>query len=382
MIHGEETLKLKKEICSFEYLKKKIQDNKMSIVFFGAGAIGQIVIPQILLSYEITDFIDCYIDNDSSKWNTTINVLNKQIEIKSPEYLKKCDENTVIFINISRYAEVIEQLEQMECTQNMTAFIMPMLLIDNFCSDISKGKPIMTSNPIIPKKIHYIWLGKKEIPYNLRRCIDTWIEKCPDYEIIRWDESNYDFGKHPYMRQAYESGAYGFAPDYARIDILYREGGFYFDTDVEIKQSLDELRYQEAFCATEKWQILNFGGGSGAVKGHPMIKRFLDARESTMFLDENGKQNRNTCGFYDTQTALAAGYEITGKTQNIGGMNIYAYDYFHPYDYMSGLTNETNHTISIHYFNGGWLDDKMKEQNRLAIEKYQDIYKKCLKKSI
>ena len=158
MIHGEETLKLKKEICSFEYLKKKIQDSGMSIVLFGAGAIGQIVIPQILLSYEIIDFIDCYIDNDSSKWNTTINVLNKQIEIKSPEYLKKCDENTVIFINTSRYAEVIEQLEQMECTQNMTAFIMPMLLIDNFCSDISKGKPVMTSNPIIPKKIHYIWL--------------------------------------------------------------------------------------------------------------------------------------------------------------------------------------------------------------------------------
>lgn len=147
---------MKKEICSFEYLKKKIQDSGMSIVLFGAGAIGQIVIPQILLSYEITDFIDCYIDNDSSKWNTTINVLNKQIEVKSPEYLKKCDENAVIFINISRYAEVIEQLEQMECTQNMTAFIMPMLLIDNFCSDISKGNPIMTSDPIIPKKIHYI----------------------------------------------------------------------------------------------------------------------------------------------------------------------------------------------------------------------------------
>ena len=129
---------------------------------------------------------------------------------------------------------------------------------------------------------------------------------------------------------------------------MYREGGFYFDTDVEIKKNLDELRYQEAFCALEKWQILNFGGGSGAVKGHPMIKRFLDARESIMFLDENGKQNRNTCGFYDTQTALAEGYEITGKTQNIGGMNIYAYDYFHPYDYMSGLTNETEHTFSIH----------------------------------
>ena len=378
MIYREGTLKLQKIICSFEYLQRKIQNNSMSIVFFGAGAIGQIVIPQIVLSYEIMDFIDCYIDNDSSKWNTTVSVLDKQISVKSPAYLNECDENTVIFINISRYADVIEQLEQMECTQNMTAFIMPMLIIDNFCSDVSTGNPIMTNSPVIPKKIHYIWLGKKDIPYNLRRCMDTWREKCPDYEIIQWDETNYDFGKHPYMRQAYESGAYGFVPDYARLDILYHEGGFYFDTDVEIKCNLDKLRYQDAFCGLEKWQILNFGGGSGAGKGHPMIKRFLDAREPIRFLDENGKQNRNTCGFYDTQTALKAGYRINGETQNIGGMNIYAYDYFHPYDYMSGMTNETEHTISIHRFNGGWMDAKMKEQNQLAIEKYQDIYKKCL----
>ncbi len=370
---------MQKEICSFEYLQKKIQNNRKPIILFGAGVIGQIITPEILSGCKMIDSIDCYIDNDSSKWNTTIRVLNRQIKVKSPEYLKECDKTSMILINISRYAEVIEQLEQMECTQNMTAFIMPMLLIHNFCSGSSKGMPVMASEPMIPKKIHYMWLGKKEIPYSLRKCMDTWKEKCPDYEIIQWDESNYDFSRHPYVEQAYKNGAYGFVPDYARLDILYREGGFYFDTDVEIKRSLDELRYQEAFCGVEKWQTINFGGGSGTVKGHPMIKRFLDARESVMFLDENGKLNRNTCGFYDTQTALVAGYKITGETQNIGGMNIYAYDYFHPYDYMSGLTNETEHTISIHRFNGGWMNDKMKEQNQLAIDRYQDIYKKCLK---
>ena len=362
---------------NFKTIEDNILNSSYKIILFGAGAIGQVVVPAILSASGIIDSIDCYIDNDSSRWGTTLNILNKKIEVKSPEYLKECDQDIVIFINISRYAEVIEQLEQMECTQNMTAFIMPMLLIHNFCSASSRGIPVMTSKPVIPK-IHYMWLGKKEIPYGLRKCMDTWKEKCPDYEIIQWDENNYDLSKHPYMKQAYECGAYGFVPDYARLDILYQEGGFYFDTDVEMKKNLDELRYQKAFCALEKWQILNFGGGSGAVKGHPMIKKFLDARASIMFLDKNGKQNRNTCGFYDTQTALEAGYKITGETQNIGGMNIYAYDYFHPYDYMSGLTNETEHTISVHHFNGGWMDDDMKEQNSLAIAKYQDIYKKCL----
>lgn len=365
--------------CRFENVIDTIMDTSSKVILFGAGAIGQVVVPELLSSYGIVDSIDCYIDNDSSKWNTTIDIRNQQITVRSPEYLKECDENTIILINISRYAEVIKQLGQMECTQNMVAFIMPMLLIHNFCCDRSNGIPVMAKEPLIPKKIHYMWLGGKEIPYSLRKCIETWEEKCPEYEIVRWDEENYDFSKHPYMKQAYESGVYGFVPDYARLDILYHEGGFYFDTDVEIKKNLDELRYQEAFCGVEKWQILNFGGGSGAVKEHPMIKRFLDARESILFLDENGKQNRNTCGFYDTQIALEAGYKINGQTQNVCGMNIYAYDYFHPYDYMSGITNETEHTVSIHRFNGGWMDETMKEQNRLAIAKYQEIYQKCLK---
>lgn len=370
---------MKYRVCSFELLFK--ENSNYPIILFGAGAIGQVVAPELLKQHDIFDKIDCYIDNDSSKWNTTIDVKNKQIEVKSPEYLNQCDENTIIIINISRYAQVIEQLEQMECTRKMTAVIMPMLLIENFCKDVSIGTPIKSDAPVIPQKIHYIWLGRKEIPYNLRKCIETWEEKCPDYEIIRWDEDNYDFSKHPYMKQAYECGAYGFVPDYARLDILYNEGGFYFDTDVVMKKSLDELRYQEAFCGVEKWQILNFGGGSGAVKGHPMIRKFLDARDKILFLDENGKQNRNTCGFYDTQTALAEGYQINGKTQNIQGMNIYAYDYFHPYDYMSGITNETENTVSVHQFNGGWMDEAMKEQNRLAIAKYQEIYQRCLEKA-
>ena len=271
-----------------------------------------------------------------------------------------------------------EQLEQMECTKNMTAYIMPMMCIHNMCSDVSEGNPIMTDVPLIPKKIHYMWLGRKEIPSNLQKCIDSWKKYCPDYEIIEWNENNYDISKHPYMQQAYEKSAYGFVPDYARLDILYQYGGFYLDTDVELVKSIDDLRYQEAFCGVEKWQVLNFGGGSGAVKGHPMIKKFLDARRDVYFLDKNGNQNKNTCGFYDTKVILENGYQINGQTQNVKGMNIYAYDYFHPYDYMSGLLSRTEHTYAIHHFNGGWLDEKMREQNELTSMKYKQLYRECL----
>lgn len=371
---------MKIKCCSFRELADDILRNNKKIIMFGAGVIGQITTPEILGEYGVLKYVDCYLDNDANKWGDIIEVSEYTFEIKSPDYLNQCSNDTVILINISRFAEVKAQLEQMRCTEAMDVYIMPMMCIHNMCSGISSGDAVKTAVPLIPKTIHYMWLGKKEIPNNLKKCIDSWRKYCPDYEIIEWNEDNYDFSKHPYMLQAYENKAYGFVPDYARLDIIYNYGGFYLDTDVELLKSLNDMRYQEAFCGVEKWQVINFGGCSGAVQGHPMIKEFLDNRENVVFIDKNGKQNNNTCGYYDTKTALLNGYKMDGRTQSINGMNIYAYDFFHPYDYMSGILNITENTRSIHHFNGGWLDEKMKEQNNLTSKRYLQLYHDALRR--
>lgn len=364
------------ECCRFDIFAEKIVEGNKRIILFGAGAIGSVVVPEILRKLNIIQHVDCYVDNDKNKWNTTIRICGREIPVHSPGYMQNSPaENTVILLNISRYSDVIVQLEQMECTREMVCYLMPMMLIHNFCSDKSEGKAIKADMPMIPKKLHYMWLGGKTLPDNLKRCVDSWQRYCPDYEIVEWNENNYDIQKHPYMKQAYEVGAYGFVPDYARLDILYHEGGLYLDTDVEIKKNIDNLLYQEAFCGVEKWQLVNFGGLSGSIKGHPMIYKFLDARKDVFFLDVYGRQNRNTCGFYDTGVAIREGYQINGKTQAVRGMNIYAFDYFHPYDYMSGLINETDNMHSVHWFNGGWLDEKMKRMNEDTKKKYMELLK-------
>lgn len=368
--------------CGYFELLKKIIEKKKRIVLFGAGAIGQVIIPRILQELGLLDYVDCYLDNDESKWGTYISTYGNKFEVKSPLYLKQCTDKTVIMINISRFSEVIKQLEKMPITKNMDCYIMPMMLIHNFCLQKSKGIMLFENRPLIPKKLHYMWLGGTAIPDNLKKCIDSWRRYCPDYEIIQWNESNYDLEKHSYMKDAYKEKAYGFVPDYARLDILYNEGGFYLDTDVEIRRPIDDLRYLQAFCGVEKWQIINFGGLSGAIKGHPMIKEFLDARESINFYNKDGSLNKNTCGYYDTQVAIRKGYKINGETQNIEGMSIVASDYFHPFDYMSGIVNETDNTHSIHWFNGGWLDEKMKKANEESKRMYMDFYKDALAKQV
>lgn len=369
---------VKLKCTDFSSFSDYILENKQSVVLFGAGAIGQITAPEILREYGVLDNVECYLDNSEAKWGTYIEACGKLFEVKSPKYLETCSAETVIVLNISRFPDVIRQLEEMSCTKNMTCLVMPMMLIHNFCSDASKGNVIISDEPLIPKKLHYMWLGRKPLPDNLKKCIECWEKFCPDYEIIEWNEDNYDIEKHPYMKQAYEAGAYGFVPDYARIDILYNEGGFYLDTDVELKRSIDDLRYQKAFCGVEKWQIINFGGLSGSVKGNPMMKEFLDARQDVFFLNEDGSQNKNTCGFYDTRVALKHGYKINGTSQTIGDINVYAYDYFQPYDYMSGIINKTENTHSIHWFSGGWLDEKMKKANEEAKKVYMELYQKAL----
>lgn len=359
---------------SFEEMRREISEQDMSIVVFGAGVIGTVTVPEILRQYDLLWRVAFYVDNSHNTQKRKVVFQDKSVDIKPVDALGGAGSNTVIIIAISRYAEILDQLEQMPCTRDMPCYIMPMMCIHNFCSDISGGAPVLSDKPLIPKKIHYMWLGKKQIPSNLQKCIDSWKRYCPDYEIIRWDENNYDLEKHAYMKAAYERGAYGFVPDWARLDILYRHGGIYMDTDVEVVKNLDPLLRQEAFCGIEKWQVLNFGGCSGAIKGHRMIGEFLKAREDVLFLDAEGRTNSVTCGFYDTNVAIKYGYQINGTTQNIQGMNIYAFDYFHPYDYMSGHTYMTEHTYTIHRFNGGWLDDNMKRANQEAMQKYDRIY--------
>ena len=364
--------------CDFADLAKRIKEANKKIIMFGAGAIGQVSAPKILEAYGLLEHVCCYIDNNEKKWGTFIETCNRSYEVKSPQYLNEITEHAVILLNISRFSDALHQIEQMACTEHMECYVMPMMMIHNYCIEKSDGVPMLSQNALIPKKLHYMWLGGNPLPNKLKKCIDSWKEYCPDYEIVKWDEDNYDIEKHPYMRQAFENGAYGFVPDYARLDILYNEGGFFLDTDVELRKNIDNLRYQQAFCGVEKWQIVNFGGLSGAVKGHPMIKSFLDSRETISFYNADGSLNKNTCGYYDTMVALEHGYVINGRTQCVNGMNIYASDYFHPFDYMSGMLNETDNTYSIHWFNGGWLDDNMKKANEEAMQTYSDLYRRAL----
>ena len=87
---------------------------------------------------------------------------------------------------------------------------------------------------MIPKKIHYCWFGGNPLSEGAKKYIETWKKYCPDYEIIEWNENNFDVTQNQYCKEAYEAKKWAFVSDYARFWILYKYGGIYFDTDVEV----------------------------------------------------------------------------------------------------------------------------------------------------
>lgn len=363
---------------SFEELQKEVIQEGKKIVIFGAGVLGTVTTAYILKNYQLLSLVECYVDNDLHKQKEGVIIDGHEYKVYDGSFLKEIKSDEVVLIlAVSRCENLIKTFDTYENLDKCLCYVMPMMCIDNFKEDEAYINIKRTTKQMIPKTINYIWLGGKKIPRQLEKCIDSWKKYCPEYQIVRWDENNYDINTNLYTKEACLERAYGFAPDYMRLDILYRNGGIYLDTDVEIIKPLDDLLYQEAFCGIEKWQTLNFGGCSGAQKGSKAIKAFLDARENIHFKREDGSLNMDTCGLIDTRTAIAMGYKLNGKLQNLSGMTIYPYDFFHPYDYMSGRLHKTCNTFSIHHFNGGWLNEELRKENELIAEKYTLLEKRA-----
>ena len=104
---------------------------------------------------------------------------------------------------------------------------------------------------MIPKVIHYCWFGRNPLPKDAIICINSWKKNLPDFEIKEWNEDNFDVNMIPYTAEAYAAKKYAFVSDFARFWILYKHGGLYFDTDVEVIKPLDDIIARGNFMAYE-----------------------------------------------------------------------------------------------------------------------------------
>ena len=155
------------------------------------------------------------------------------------------------------------------------------------------------------------------IPEKNQHCIDSWRKKCPDYEIIQWDETNYDIKKNQYMYDAYVHQKWGFVPDYARLDIIYKYGGIYLDTDVEMLSRPDKLLGYDGFYGSQRNYWINLGVGFGAKKGNEYILQMLNEYSKYSFIKEDGSLNLVASPYYQTSFWIKQGLNCNNELQII-----------------------------------------------------------------
>ena len=176
---------------------------------------------------------------------------------------------------------------------------------------------------MIPKKIHYCWFGGNPKPEIIEKCIASWRKYCPDWEIIEWNERNYDVNKFPYISEAYLAKQWAFVSDVVRLDVVYSHGGVYLDTDVELLSSIDPWLQSNAFFFWETEISINSGSGFGAQKEHPAVKTMLEYYNGRHFI-VNGVNNFTPCPAANT-AALRTLYPniiCNGKTQVIADIQV------------------------------------------------------------
>ena len=114
-------------------------------------------------------------------------------------------------------------------------------------------------------------------------CINSWLKHCPDYKLMLWHDKMPEFqeiiNKSPFVKRAYDLKLWAFVADYIRCYALYKHGGIYLDTDVELMNNFDNFLKNDFFISTEG-DIL-FGENvpepavMGGVAGHKIFKECM-----------------------------------------------------------------------------------------------------------
>ena len=197
---------------------------------------------------------------------------------------------------------------------------------------------------MIPKKIHYCWFGRGEKNEKAKKCIASWHRFCPDYEIIEWNEDNFDVNMNGYT------------------EMCIREGGLYFDLDVEIVRSMDTLLDNKAFFGFENRDYVATGLGFGTEAGNPAVRAMLAEYDELL----DGKHGTVGCPILNTRALERCGLVKNGTLQDLGSAVIYPADYFNPYDDALGKLRRTKNTYSIHWYAKSWMSRRAILRSRLS----------------
>lgn len=224
---------------------------------------------------------------------------------------------------------------------------------------------------MIPKIIHYCWFGRNEKPEDVKKCIESWSKYLPDYEIIEWNEDNFDLNKTiMYVNQAYQSKKWAFVSDYVRIKVMYEYGGIYFDTDVEVFRNFDDLLSNHSFLGFESKDYIATSVMGAEPKNH-LIGEFIDIYSDKKFIKPDGSYDfENTNVVYMTNILLKHGAKMNGKEQMVDDIKIYPQKYFSSNNFINIFGKYKKDIYAYHHCAASWYKESFSKSKMDLLRHY------------
>lgn len=144
--------------------------------------------------------------------------------------------------------------------------------------------------------------------------------------------------------------------DYARLKILYEQGGIYMDTDVELLRPLDDLLAYPAFFGFQHNNEVATGLGFGAEAHSPVVKALLDDYDGLPFLLPDGSCDLTPCPKRNLPVFDRFGIRADGTRQSTPEMEVFPVEYFCPVAYAGSTCDITPNTYSIHHYHASWKE--------------------------
>ena len=165
-------------------------------------------------------------------------------------------------------------------------------------NDLNVKEPIQ--GIMIPKIIHQLWIGPKPPP---TKFMDSWRDKNPQFEYIRWNENEIKRRKLKLecVHRINEMEEINGKADIIRWEILYEYGGVFVDADSLCIDPVDDILMNTRYFAGWEHEELRNGliatGTMGFPPKHPLVKEAIEwIKTNCVSVRETGKRAWITVG--------------------------------------------------------------------------------------
>jgi len=305
--------------------------------------------------------IDCIIDVKGGK-NCFFEHGDVKIPIIKLDSLSSIDtDNTILLITPLAYYAIYENLDICAALDGIDCYIYPImreLAAPHGFPQVADGAQVK-----IPKKFHCIWFGRGEMSDLNKRCIESWQKFNPAYEIVMWNEDNYDLSRFPYAHDAYDAKRWALLVDFARFDILYEYGGIYVDTDVEMIANWDFLLHNDFFGFIQNnW--FGMGNGFGSVARNPILTRLMTPflQNDYTKIDVSKYSEKVIVDNHNLDKCKLHGIDVWRDGELInGGAKLFPQDMV---ILSTRFSLKTQNTIGIHHYERTWSGELKSKEDK------------------